>query len=63
MNKKQLMSVNNIQRKEFNYVLGNIKLNFTLRTDVKAEMKGFKELMERAIKDLDEELAKVGKEV
>jgi len=55
------MSVNNIQRKEFNYELGHIKLNFSLRTDIKDELKGFKQLLERALKDIDEELTKLDK--
>lgn len=50
------MQVNNIQRKQFDYTLGPINLNFTLRTDVKSELKAFRELMERATKDIDAEL-------
>lgn len=55
------MTVEQVQRKEFTYVVGNIRLNFTLRTDVKSELKSFLELLERATKDLTEEVEKVGK--
>ena len=42
--------------KNFNYIKGNVQLAFNLRTDVKTELKIFKELLERAIKDVNEEL-------
>ncbi len=55
------MSSETIQRKEFIYNLGAIQLKFTLRTDVKAELKAFKELIERAVRDIDTELTNFDK--
>ena len=48
-----------IARKEFNYAKNGVKLNFTLRTDIKLEMETFKELMGQAIQTIDIELAKL----
>lgn len=45
-----------IERKSFNYSKNGVQLNFTLRTDVKTEMKYFKELLEKAIEDINKEL-------
>lgn len=50
------MNASSVQRKEFNYNLGDVKLGFTLRTDVKVELKAFKELLERALEDIVKEL-------
>lgn len=56
---KQTIQSNNIQRKEFNYEKNGVKLNFTLRTDVKGELNIFKELMLRGVEDINTELKKI----
>jgi len=56
-NNKPVLQAKTIQRKEFDYTLGGVNLNFKLRTDVKVELKAFKELMERGIEDINAELA------
>jgi hypothetical protein len=58
---KGIMQTNHIQRKAYSYELNGVKLDFTLRQDVKAEMVAFKEMMTRAIKDIDQDLEKVVK--
>ena len=50
---------NNIDRKEFNYSKGACNLNFTLRTDVKTELKDFRECLLEGVKDIDECLSKL----
>lgn len=55
---KPLLIASPEEKKDFNYVLGNIVLNFTLRTDIKAQLVAFKEILTRATKDVDAELAK-----
>lgn len=51
------MTTETVQRKEYVYALGGVQLKFTLRTDVKTELKAWKELMERAAIDIDADLA------
>jgi hypothetical protein len=46
-------------RKRFVYEKGNVKLDFTLRTDIKQELKDWKELMENAMEDVEAEIKKV----
>ncbi len=58
---KPVLVSENVQRKEFVYALGNIKLAFTLRTDVKIELVGFRSMLMRALEDVDAELAKLKK--
>lgn len=48
-----------IQRKEFTYTLGDVSLKFTLRTDIKSELKAFRELASHAVEDIDAELEKI----
>lgn len=44
--------------KNFSYKKGNCSLKFTLRTDVKTELKDFKELLEVAILEVNKEIEK-----
>lgn len=46
------MQTETIERKEYSYQIGGVALKFTLRTDVKSELKAWKELMERAMVDV-----------
>ena len=57
--KKPVMEASQIQRKEYAYSIGATQLKFTLRTDVKIEMKAWLELMERAREDVTEDLNKL----
>ena len=45
-------------KKQFNYSKGDVQLKFTLRVDISSELKTFKELLEKAIEDISEELNK-----
>lgn len=53
--KKQIIE-NHTENKTFNYQKDKVSLVFTLRTDVKKELKNFKDLLEKAIVDIDKEL-------
>ncbi len=44
--------------RQFNYSKDGVNLNFSLRVDVKKQLKIFKELLEIALKDVTEELNK-----
>jgi len=57
---KGIMQTNHIQRKAYSYELNGVKLDFTLRQDVKAEMVAFMEMMARAMKDIERDLESVG---
>ena len=47
-----------IKNRTFSYTKGKINLNFTLRTDIKDELKIFRELLEVAILEVREEIEK-----
>lgn len=57
---KGIMQTNHIQKKAYSYELNGVNLDFTLRQDVKIEMVAFREMMVRAIKDIDIDLENVG---
>lgn len=46
-----------VRTRVFTYNLGVCNLSFTLRTDVKQELKEYVTLLEAALKDVKEELA------
>ncbi len=54
-NKKNLI-VNNTTSKNFSYTKGEVSLNFNLMTDIKTQIKDFKELLTKALIDVSEEL-------
>ena len=54
-NKKNLI-VNNTTSKYFSYTKGEVSLNFNLMTDIKTQIKDFKELLTKALTDVSEEL-------
>ena len=54
-NKKQLISTNK-EQKTWNLQKGDVQLNFTLRVDIKEEMKNFLEILESATESIKEEL-------
>jgi len=44
------------QRKVYSFVLGEIKLEFMLRIDIKKEMENFLQLLERAKEEINNDL-------
>lgn len=52
---KQVKSDNKVS-KQFSYSKGNVALNFTLRIDIKNELKDFLECLKVAQKEVEEEL-------
>jgi len=51
-----LLKKENTTAKTFNYSLGKVKLGFTLRVDIKQELKDFLQCLESAEKEVKEEL-------
>ncbi len=56
---KGFIKTENVPQKNYSYELDGIKLSFTLRTDIKKDLKIFRSLMEKATKDIDEDLAAI----
>jgi hypothetical protein len=50
---------NNVTRKQFSYKINNCELSFSLRVDIKSELKDFLALMEMAQNEVKEEIAKL----
>ena len=57
MSNKKLLTKNHIESKSFNFNKGSVNLSFTLRIDTKSELQDFKELLEQAIINVEEEVA------
>lgn len=55
---KAFVEANHTQSKSFSYKKGGVTLSFSLRVDIKQEMKDFVELLERAVVEVGEEFAK-----
>jgi len=53
---KKILKKSHEINKTFNYSKGDVSLSFVLRTDLKVVMLDFKELLEKALADIDEEL-------
>lgn len=45
-----------VRNRTFSYTKGEVNLNFTLRTDIKQQLKDFLELLEIAVKEVKEEI-------
>lgn len=54
------MHTNHVPRKNYVYEFDGVKLDFTLRQDIKGEMVAFMEMMARAMKDIERDLESVG---
>lgn len=54
--KKEIIIRNVATKKDFSYSKGNCSLTFTLSVDVKKEVKDFRELLLKAVEDIDETL-------
>jgi len=46
-------------KREFSYAKGTVTLNFTLRIDVKQELKDFKDLLLEGVKDIDTQIKNI----
>lgn len=53
---KQVMKTNHSQQKQYSYSYGNTTLNFTLRTDIKSEMKDFLLCLNQAVAEVEADL-------
>jgi len=56
MNIPNNIKKNNKINKNYSYEKGECKLNFSLRIDIKNELKDFLELLKVAVKDIEEDL-------
>jgi hypothetical protein len=56
MGGEKILKTNNTTSKNFDYAKGNTSLKFTLRTDIKQELKDFLELLKVALKEVDDQL-------
>lgn len=55
---KKFISIENKTSKTFSYSLGGVKLDFTLRTDVKTELKDFLECLKMGVREVEQEISK-----
>jgi len=55
---KKKITENHITRRQFSYSKGMISLEFTLRVDIKTELEVFKELLLKALEDIEQEIDK-----
>lgn len=53
---KNQVKTEHIENKKFVYTKNNVNLSFTLRIDVKNELADFRDLLAKAIEDVDAEL-------
>jgi hypothetical protein len=53
------IQTNNTVNKNFKYEKGKVSLNFTLRTDIKNELKDFLELLKVAQREVEEDINKL----
>lgn len=58
MFESKLIKNNNVTNKTFDYALGGCTLKFTLRIDIKKELKDYAEMLKVALKEVTEELQK-----
>lgn len=57
------LRIDNKTSKQFSYEKGDVKLNFSLRTDIKKELVDFLECMQFAIKEVQAEIDLFKKQV
>lgn len=55
---KNIVKRKTVDTRQFSYSKNKVNLGFTLRTDVKSELKDFRDLLEKAIEDINKELKK-----
>lgn len=56
--KDKSLKNNSTTSKNFSYSKGDVSLNFSLRTDIKQELKDFSELLKVAIEEVNKEIEK-----
>lgn len=56
---KTILENKSTTSKNFKYNKGNCRLEFSLRTDIKQELKDFQELLKIALKEVEEELGRI----
>ena len=56
---KNILQATSEEKKTFSYQLEGVSINFTLRTDIKKELKAGIEILKKAIEDFNQELAKI----
>lgn len=57
--KTKFLQRDHVQRKTFNYKKANVNLDFTLRVDIKQELKDFLECLEAATADVKKEIESI----
>lgn len=57
--RNQRLNEDHAVRKQFNYTKDGCKLDFTLRIDIKKELSAFRDLMSKALEDIETELSKL----
>ena len=55
---RKTLKENHENWKNFNYSQDDTTLKFNLRTDIKSQLKDYKDLLEKALQDVTEELNK-----
>lgn len=55
-NTKKILQRDQSQSKSFSYKKGNVSLNFTLRIDIKQDLKDFKDCLIAAVDDVETEI-------
>jgi hypothetical protein len=58
-NTKNILKKDHTAQRNFNYEKGKVSLKFALRTDIKQDLKDFRECLEAAITEVDEEINKL----
>ena len=59
INLKKLLQSNPTTSKNFDYKLGEVGLNFSLRIDIKQQLKDFLECLKKAQEDVEAEIKKI----
>ena len=53
---KNIVKKETVDTRAFTYSKNKVQLNFSLRTDIKSELKDFRELLLQAVEDINKEL-------
>jgi len=56
---QNIIKKDHVQNKTFYYSKGEVNLNFTLRVDIKTQLKDFLEILKVSIKDVEEEIKNI----
>lgn len=58
---KSILKTDSTQSKTWTFTKGNTNLSFTLRVDIKQDLKDFQEILGRAMLEIDAQLASMKK--